>query len=153
MFDRLKKRRDATRKERKKKFVVNRQTNSIKRKTLILLTCFGFTKEDRLLSQADFVLLKNTGKKIHSDCFIAQVLQNNRTNSRLGLTISKKTGNAVTRNRLKRLVRERFRTKKYKISGFWDINIIAKKNAAQCSSEKAFSSLDRIFNKISNYCS
>jgi len=116
------------------------------------LTYFSFSKKDRLLNRADFVLLRNTGKKIHSECFVAQILRNNRENSRLGLTISKKAGKAVTRNRLKRLIRESFRTNKQNICGFWDINIIAKKNISQCSAEKVFLSLDKIFDKISNHC-
>jgi ribonuclease P protein component len=112
---------------------------------------FGFSKKYRLLKRAEFVLLRNKGKKVHSDCFIAQFTGNNRNNSRLGLTISKKAGNAATRNRLKRQVRERFRTSKQNLCGCWDINIIAKKNIAQCSSEKVFSSLDKIFEKISSH--
>jgi ribonuclease P protein component len=116
------------------------------------LTDFSFSKKERLLNQADFVLLKNAGKKIHSACFIAQIKRNNLENSRLGLTISKKAGKAVTRNRLKRLVRESFRANKHNLSGFWDINIIAKKNVAQSSSEQIFASMDKIFNTISGNC-
>lgn len=118
---------------------------------LALLTDFIFSKKYRLLDQADFILLKNAGKKIHSDCFVAQIRGNDLSNSRLGLTISKKTaGKAVTRNRLKRLIRERFRAKRHTISGFWDINIIAKKNVTQCSSEQVFAALDKIFASISS---
>jgi ribonuclease P protein component len=117
-----------------------------------LLTDFSFSKKYRLLDQAEFVLLKNTGKKIHSDCFIGQIRRNNLENSRLGLTISKKAGKAVTRNRLKRLIRESFRANRHNLSGFWDINIIAKKNVAQCDSERVFASLDKIFITISNNC-
>jgi len=113
------------------------------------LTDLRFSKKYRLLKRADFVQIKNSGKKIHSDCFIAQIKKNNSNNSRLGLTISKKTGKAVTRNRLKRLVRESFRTNRHNLSGFWDINIIAKKNVAQSSSEQVFSSMDKIFDTIS----
>ena len=113
---------------------------------------FSFSKEDRLLNRAEFTLIRNTGKKIHSDCFIAQIIRNNKKNSRLGLTISKKAGKAVIRNRLKRLVRESFRANKHNLSGFWDINIIAKKNAAQCSSAQVSSAMDKIFNTISGNC-
>jgi RNase P protein component len=36
------------------------------------------------------------------------------------------------------------------LSGEWDINIIAKKEAADLSSEKIFGSLRHIFERISN---
>jgi ribonuclease P protein component len=121
-------------------------------KMLALLTDFKFLKRYRLLDQADFILLKNAGKKIHSDCFVAQIRRNHLSNSRLGLTISKKAGKAVTRNRLKRLIRERFRANRHSLSGFWDINIIAKKHVAQYSSEQVFASLDKIFASISSKC-
>jgi ribonuclease P protein component len=117
------------------------------------LTDFNFSKKYRLLDQADFILLKNAGGKIHSGCFVAQIRRNELPNSRLGLTISKKAaGKAVTRNRLKRLIRECFRANRHTLSGFWDINIIAKKAAAQCSSEQVFASLDKIFASISSKC-
>lgn len=114
------------------------------------MTKFSFSKKDRLLKQADFVRLKKIGRKAQAYCFIAQIQKNNLENSRLGVTISKKAGGAVIRNRLKRLVRERFRAKRHTFFGVWDINIVAKKNIAQCSSEKVVSSLDEIFTAISN---
>jgi len=35
------------------------------------------------------------------------------------------------------------------ITGYWDINIIAKKEAAELSSEQAYLSLEKIFKNIS----
>jgi ribonuclease P protein component len=69
----------------------------------------------------------------------------------LGVTVTKKVGQAVERNRIKRMVREFFRINRQCLSGRWDINIIAKRQSAGIRSEKAYQSLQNIFELISRY--
>ncbi len=47
---------------------------------------------------------------------------------RLGITVTKKTGNAVFRNRMKRLIREFFRRNKDLFPAGHDTIVLAKKN-------------------------
>jgi len=68
--------------------------------------------------------------------------------TRLGITVTRKVGNAVTRNRIKRLSREFFRQNPCRVQGIWNINIIAKKSAAYLSGEQIFKSLRALFEKI-----
>lgn len=49
--------------------------------------------------------------------------------TRLGVTIPKKTGNAVARNQWKRHIRESFRTQKDRFPAGWDIVVRPKKDA------------------------
>ena len=110
---------------------------------------FRFTKADRLRKRSEFIKLANRGEKIQDQYFIAVYSQRRIQRTRLGITVARKVGNAPTRNRIKRLSREFFRLNRQTITGYWDINIIAKKKAAILSSEQAFLSLNKIINNIS----
>jgi len=48
---------------------------------------------------------------------------------RLGLTVSRKVGNAVVRNRVKRRIREWFRRERDCFGGAWDVVVIARREA------------------------
>ncbi len=70
----------------------------------------------------------------------------------MGITVSKKVGRAVKRNRIKRLVRERFRLSKALFDDTYDINIIAKTGAAELSSVEITQVLKDAFREISRSC-
>ncbi len=55
--------------------------------------------------------------------------ENGLSFARLGITVSKKIGNAVQRNRVKRLIREFFRLHRDLFPKGFDIVIAAKRNA------------------------
>jgi ribonuclease P protein component len=105
-------------------------------------------KKVRLLKRAQFLTLSKQGKKVHTDSFLALVHDGTALNNRIGITISKKVGNAVARNRIKRIIREYFRHNKDNISGPRDINIIAKKGLATLSNRQIIEKLDKLFAKI-----
>lgn len=107
-----------------------------------------FTKADRLLKRPDFLGLTAKGRQQQNKHFIAVFASGKTERTRFGITVSRKVGNAVVRNRIKRFTREYFRLNRYKNTGTWDINIIAKKEAANLSSAQAFLSLQNIFDKI-----
>jgi ribonuclease P protein component len=112
---------------------------------------FSFTKADRILKRHEFIALAKTGRRIQNEYFIAVFSPGRHGRSRLGITVTKKVGGAVKRNKIKRLVREFFRLNRQFLSGVWDINIIAKNQNTDITSEKAYRSLQNIFNRISRY--
>jgi ribonuclease P protein component len=75
-------------------------------------------------------MLYKTAKKIHSARFILFWRENRIGHHRLGLTVSRKVGNSVVRNRAKRLFREIFRKCFREIPGQADIIINVKSNCA-----------------------
>jgi ribonuclease P protein component len=71
----------------------------------------SFAAADRLHRSAEFLRLQRNGVRFQSPHFVlyAGSLDNEPTRSRLGVTVSRRIGNAVVRNRVKRRVRESFR--------------------------------------------
>lgn len=117
----------------------------------------GITKAEKLLKRREFVSLSRQGKSVSDHYFIIAYQYNRLDRSRLGITITRKVGNAVTRNRLKRIIREFYRHNKIAVAKNLDINIIAKKSAAGVSSKRACESLSALLNRIggiekSNIC-
>ena len=111
---------------------------------------FTFKKEDRILKRSEFLELTRTGRKVQNDYFIALFRPGRRDRSRLGITVTRKVGSAALRNRVKRWVREYFRLNRRQFHQNWDINIVAKKKAADLSAEKTFASLQDLFEQIVN---
>ena len=64
--------------------------------------------------------------------------------ARLGVTVSRKVGNAVVRNRVKRQIREWFRRDGHALVAGCDIVVIARSSAAELSSADAHTQLSRI---------
>jgi len=90
---------------------------------------FTFSKDERLLNRKDFVNLNQTGKRYQATHFTVILKHNGLGITRLGVTVSKKIGNAVKRNKVKRLIREFFRLHKTHFPQSCDIVIAAKKGA------------------------
>jgi ribonuclease P protein component len=90
----------------------------------------SFRKHERLRSHKDFKLALQHGSRRQTKNFTIILRPNALQFSRLGVTVSKKVGNAVKRNRVKRCLREFFRLHKHKLPPSHDLVIIAKKDAA-----------------------
>ena len=60
---------------------------------------------NRIKKSDDFLLTIKKGKAYRSDSYTIHILNNLYSYTRVGLSVSSKLGNAVTRNRIKRQVR------------------------------------------------
>jgi ribonuclease P protein component len=117
-----------------------------------MLKNFGLKKSHKILDRSEYVLLSKRGKKFQDHYFIVAYMPGESECSRLGITVSKRVGNAVMRNRFKRLIREWFRVNKSSIQGCWDFNVIAKKTATGLASRQVFMSLEKLFDKFGGQC-
>ena len=82
------------------------------------------------MNQKDFVNLNRWGDRYYTAHFTIAFKENGLGLTRLGITVSKKIGNSVKRNGIKRFVREFFRLNKTHFLLGYDIVITAKKGAS-----------------------
>jgi ribonuclease P protein component len=69
----------------------------------------AFGRGQRLRVRSDFDRVFQKGTRVGGRLFLVIGLPNGRQEDRLGLAVSRKVGSAVTRNRIRRLLREGFR--------------------------------------------
>lgn len=74
----------------------------------------------------EFRRLYYKGKFCARGCIVVYAMKNRRGINRLGLTAGKSVGNAVKRNRAKRLMRESYRLSEDKLEKGFDIVIVAR---------------------------
>jgi ribonuclease P protein component len=86
---------------------------------------------ERLRKRHQFINVFKTGIRKESRHFTCVLVGNSLPWRRLGLTVGKRTGNAVARNRVKRKLREYFRCNKAYFPDSTDIVISARTGAAQ----------------------
>jgi ribonuclease P protein component len=87
-----------------------------------------FKKNERIRKRKEYLTIYKQGARSYSDHFTVIVCRNESGDRRLGITVSKKVGNAVKRNRIKRLIREFFRLNKSGFADSQDIVIMAKRD-------------------------
>jgi ribonuclease P protein component len=80
-----------------------------------------------LTKKRDFDLVFKKGVTLASKNLVIYAKPNELSFSRLGLSVSKKIGKAVTRNRIKRLLREAMRKLSGDFSMHYDFVLIARK--------------------------
>lgn len=92
-----------------------------------------FERADRLLRPQDFQRVARDGRRIASRQFVILMGPTRQTavvgKRRLGVTVSRRVGNSVVRNRIKRAVREWFRRNRESLKGQVDLVVIARQSA------------------------
>ncbi len=83
-----------------------------------------FPKQSRLVTKADFERVYKARCKAGDGVLLVFAWPNELGRTRLGLSVSKKVGNAVVRNRHKRLLREAFRLSQHQLPAGLDIIVI-----------------------------
>lgn len=79
-----------------------------------------------LKTNSDFRRAYMRGKSYTNPALVTYVIKNRAGLCRIGITASKKIGNAVQRNRARRVIREAFRMIDIPIKGNYDIVFVAR---------------------------
>ena len=110
-------------------------------------------KVDKIRKSRDFRLIQRRGSKLKSRDFLFIFLPFYRVpnaidHSRFGLVVSKKVGNAVCRNLVKRRLREGCRRNKHLLTASLNVVIIAFTSAAHQSQKEVDTQIVHVFNQL-----
>jgi ribonuclease P protein component len=87
---------------------------------------YGLPRERRVRSRADFQRAYAEGTKIVTRRFVLFARKNGAERTRIGITATRKTGNAVVRNRARRLVKEAFRSCRTQLPEGLDLVVVVR---------------------------
>ncbi len=85
--------------------------------------------KNTLKQNRDFRRLYGRGRSASADCVVVYALRNRYGAGRLGITAGVKLGNAVQRNRVKRLIREAYRLHLDEMRPDMDLVVVARHRA------------------------
>lgn len=105
-----------------------------------------FRKNEKLRTSREFKRVYDKGRRYNGPLFTLFVLKNNETLSRFGVTVTKKIGNAVERNRCKRVLREIFRQNKPQLIQPCDLVFNVKKAMLQTPFQQIVEEYLRLLN-------
>ena len=101
--------------------------------------------EEHLTKPDQYALVYSNGKSWVSSLVVMKALPNGLTLSRYGFSVSQRIGKAVTRNRVKRLLRQILRLKS--LEPGWDIVFIARPLAANANYAGLEKSIDDLLSR------
>lgn len=136
-------------------FVASRKTDFLKNKTLTGLyffigeiKAFVMDKNGVIKKNRDFRRLYTKGKYLVSPNIITYVAKNRLNKTRVGITTSKKTGNAVMRNRARRVIRAAyFYLKPTTLKGF-DIVFVSRQKTSEVKMQEVLKDMKYHFKKL-----
>lgn len=108
---------------------------------------FRFSKQQRLKSSPQFQQCYD-GVRAGDDHLLVFASPSQQPVARLGISVSKKHGNAVARNRKKRLLREAFRSLQHDFPQPMDIVVVPRQRADSCLNDYQ-TSLKNLLRKLS----
>src|SRR5207245_1289189 len=104
-----------------------------------------FPREGRIRRSREFREIADAGRRRSSSAFVLIVASTRGSaRARLGITASRKVGDAVARNRVKRRIREWFRRGGREQLAGLDAVVIARAAAAQLGGLATFAELDQV---------
>ncbi len=101
----------------------------------------------RLRRSAEITAVRKSGQRWHHPLATLYVLANQQDTSRFAFVAGRRVGNAVKRNRSKRILREAIRHFLPHIAPGWDCLIIARDSTAQASYQDALAATHQLLQR------
>ena len=102
---------------------------------------------EKLKNSWEFQRAYRKGTKYWNRYFVIYIRYNRSNHLRLGITVSKKVGKSVQRNRVKRLIREAFRQLRAQVKVGYDIVVVGRTPACQLTFQETQNALAQLFQK------
>jgi ribonuclease P protein component len=109
-------------------------------------------QEFRLRRSDDLKRVRQHGRSRRHPLLILVINSNKMQTSRFAFVASRRVGTAVTRNRVKRLMRESVRLSLDQIESGWDCLIIARPSIAKASFDEVQSALSQLLSRANLLC-
>lgn len=104
-------------------------------------------RRERIRKSSHFRFVYNHGKSLVDENVVIYITKNGKTFNRIGISVSKKVGKSVVRNRVRRVIRESYRVNKNMFKRGYDIVIVARVRAAKANYKEISSSIIKLLGK------
>lgn len=101
-----------------------------------------------LKKSKEFSVIYKTGKSVADRYFVLYYKKNKIGHNKIGYSVSKKVGNAVTRNRIKRLLKEAYRLNYINERVGYDFIFIARVNSKDVEYKQVVKSMGKLLGRI-----
>ncbi len=107
-----------------------------------------FPQKNRLLTKAEHEQVFAKSHKVSQKYLLVLFQQNKKLHGRISIIVGKRVARyAVTRNKIKRIIRESFRINQNKLKGF-DIIVIARSQCDTLDKVKLREGIDKLWEKL-----
>ena len=103
---------------------------------------------NKIKKTKDFSLIYNNSKKVHTRYAIIFIKENLKKEQRFGFVASKKTGNSVYRNRIKRLFKEFVNLNRKKFKENTDYIFVGKSILKECIRNIKYKDIEKDLSKV-----
>jgi len=110
--------------------------------------CNSLAHFQRLHEPKDFERVYAARKAVHTPSLVLFSCPNGLSFARLGVSVGSKHGNAVRRNRIKRVLRAAFRLSRHLLPPGNDYVLVPKRGAAECNTAAMCEVLERVARRL-----
>lgn len=100
-----------------------------------------------LTENREFKRIYNRGKSVVNHLLVLYYVENELPFNRLGITVSKKIGKAVVRNKVRRVIKENYRLKESHIREGYDIIFVTRVQGKDASYKQISSAMDNLLKR------